>query len=859
MWALVIAGENAYEAVAALLSPHGFTVDRADPAAGPPPSRAYRVVILDWDAIDEDARRRALGNPALAEATVLALTAQSSTERLMEILAAGATDVLRLPADAARLQARALQAANGGSRDTVDAHAHLYRSLLQRNPLPMCLFDDRTLQFLAVSDGAVRQYGWSREEFLRMTLRDIRPPELVPALQGALMEHSDTVFHTSRHRRKDGSEFMSQGIFQRLSTPTGHVRFAVSRDVTEEVRLAETQRRELADYQELVQRTGDGVFTHRPLPEGTIAYANPAFVAFLGYKSSDEIVGRYGLDLIHPDEREIVRARMESITTASQASPPRSLRFIGADGTTRWAETSGIAVGYEGAPAVTVIARDLTERRRAEEALRRSEQRFSQIFHINPAAISITRASDRKFVEINASFTELTGYSRDEVVGHTAVELGIWEDVRDRDRVLEASREPGGPREVEVRTVDRSGRRHDVLMSVVPIEIHDEPHDLAIVVDISERKRLDEQLRHAQKMEAVGRLAGGVAHDFNNLLTGIRGYAELLAEQLAAESVGRDAAQHILRAALRAASLTSQLLAFTRRQPTHAAVLVLDDEVRQLASLLRRIIGADVALVLDLRSGAARVRADAGQLEQIVLNLAVNARDAMPTGGQLTIATAAVVAESGRDVVRLSIADNGTGMSEEVRTRMFEPFYTTKEIGRGTGLGLSIVYGIVEQSGGTIDVETSPGHGTRFDIALPRVEEPLAVPASAAEAAAPRGCETILVAEDDEDVRDFVHFVLTRAGYHVLLAEDGIRALEVAAATPHAIDLLLSDLVMPRVNGHDLAASLTVLRPSMRLLHMSGYPGIRRSEDAPATAFLQKPFSPEELLRAVRDALDRRL
>ena len=856
--ALVIAGVQAYQAVAALLSPHGFTVERADAAVGAPEERAYRVVVLDWDALDADTRRRTLANPAFADATLLALSAQSSTERLMEILAAGVTDVVRLPADGARLLARALQAADAAVRDTVDAHAHLYHRLFERNPLPMCLFDDRTLQFLAVSDGAVRQYGWSREELLRMTLRDIRPPELVPAFQSAVMQEAETVFHTSRHRRKDGSEFISQGILQRLSTATGHVRFAVTRDVTEEVRLAEAQRRALADYQELVQRTADGVFTHRPLPEATIAYANPAFVAFLGYESSDEIVGRNGLELIHPDDREIVRARMESIVGTSQASPPRSLRFIGADGSTRWAETSGIAVGYEGAPAVTVIARDLTERRRAEEALRRSDERFARIFHINPAAISMTRAADRRFVEVNESFTELTGYSRDEVVGRTAVELGIWEDARDRERVLEASREPGGPRQVEVHTVDKAGGRHDVLMSAVPIEIHDEPHLLAIAVDISERKRLDEQLRHAQKMEAVGRLAGGIAHDFNNLLTGIRGYAELLDEQLAAQSLSRDAAQHILRAAMRAASLTSQLLAFTRRQPTRAEVLVLDDEVRQLASLLRRIIGADVALALDLRAGAARVRADAGQLEQVMLNLAVNARDAMPRGGQLSIATLAAVDESGRNVVRLTIADTGTGMTEEVRTRMFEPFYTTKEIGRGTGLGLSIVYGIVEQSGGTIRVETAPGRGTRFHIVLPRVDEALAVPAATATAAAPRGSETILVAEDDEDVRDFVEFVLSRAGYHVLLAEDGTRALEVAAATPQPIDLLLSDLVMPRVNGHDLAADLAAQRPAMTLLHMSGYPGIAPSERTPATRFLQKPFSPEELLRAVREALDRR-
>jgi PAS domain S-box-containing protein len=858
--ALVIGGQAACEAVAAVLSPHGFTVERAEPDGGTPAPRAgCRVVIVDWDAGGDGARRcRAIAaDRGFADVTLLALSTDQSTARLMEILAAGATDVLRLPGDGPRLLARALQASDADSRDTVDAHAQLYRRLFERNPLPMCLFDDRTLQFLAVSDGALRQYGWSREEMLQMTLRDIRPPELIPAFENAVSQDSETVFHTTRHRRKDGSEFVSQGILQRLTTPTGHVRFAVSRDATEELRLADTQRRSLADYHELVERTADGVFTHRPFPGGNIAYANPAFVAFLGYESSAALIGRSVLDFVHPGDRAVVRGRIDSIVTTSQPTLPRPIRFIGADGSDRWAETRGIAVRYEGAPAITVIARDLTERRRAEEALRRSEERFSRIFYSTPAAISITRAADRKFVEINQPFTELTGYSREEAVGHTAAELGIWEDPRDRERVLEASRAPGGPRQVEVRSVDKAGGRHEILMSVVPIVIHDEPHTLAIAVDISERKRLDEQLRHAHKMEAIGRLAGGIAHDFNNLLTGIRGYAELLTQQLGPGPQGGDAAQHILRAAMRAASLTGQLLAFTRRQPTNATVLVVDDEVRQLASLLRRIIGGDVALQLDLRAVNSRVRADAGQLEQVILNLAVNARDAMPGGGQLTIATAAEADERGREMVRLSIVDTGAGMSEEVRTRMFEPFYTTKEVGRGTGLGLSIVYGIVEQSGGTIRVESAPGRGTSFHIALPRVEEAPSPPASVAPTTAPAGHETILVVEDDEDVRDFVQFVLGRAGYRVLVAEDGVRALEVAEASPHPIDLLLSDLVMPRLNGHELAARLTGLRPTLKVMHMSGYPGIRGSEASRDTAFLQKPFSPEELLRAVRDALDR--
>jgi signal transduction histidine kinase/ActR/RegA family two-component response regulator len=452
----------------------------------------------------------------------------------------------------------------------------------------------------------------------------------------------------------------------------------------------------------------------------------------------------------------------------------------------------------------------------------------------------------------------LTGYTREEVMGHTGAELRLWQDPQDRDRVLETLRDQEGPRQVEVRSVDKLGTTHDVLMSVVPIEVNGEPHLLATAVDISERKRLDDQLRHAHKMEAIGRLAGGIAHDFNNLLTGIRGYSELLLQQLSAGSEGRHAAEHILRAALRAASLTGQLLAFTRRQPTRATVLVIDDEVRQIASLLRPIIGGDVAITLSLSAGDARVRADAGQLEQVILNLAVNARDAMTSGGQLTIATATVPDPNGRGVVCLSIIDTGAGMSEQVRTRMFEPFYTTKEVGRGTGLGLSIVYGIVEQNGGTIRVDSAPGRGTSFHISLPRVNEPVAPHGHAEQATAPHGHETILVVEDDEDVRDFVQFVLVRAGYRVLGAEDGVRALQVAEASQCTIDLLLSDLVMPRLNGHDLAARLTSLRPTLKVMHMSGYPGIgeRPNQASRDTAFLQKPFSAEQLLRAVRAALD---
>ena len=862
MLALVLGGDPACAAVTAALAPHGFAVVRAVGAlpVPAPGGERVRLVVLDWDALPDGAAacRALAADPLFDDATLLALSADRTPARLLALFAAGASDVLALPDDAARLVARALHAAREGAADSLEAHGHLYRRVFEHNPLPMALVDDETLRFLDVSDGALSQYGWSREEFRARTLRDIRPPSEVGALEEAL-GRSDPSFLTTTHRRKDGSEFVSRGVFQRITVGGRSVRFAVTRDVTEEVRAAAAQRRSLDDYKELVERSADGVFTHRPFPNDLVAYANPAFVAFLGYHAAAEIVGRPVLDFVHPDDRDLVRSRIHGIVTTAQASQPRPIRFIGADGAERWAETRGISVSYEGAPAVTVIARDLGERRRAQEQLRLSEERFSRVFQGSPAAIAIVRLSDGMFVDVNERFVATTGYTRQEVIGRTGLEVGIWHDLRDRAAVYEAIRAQGGSRDVEVQIVIKSGAVRDMLLSTVPIDVGGEPCKIGLAVDITERKRLEEHLRHAHKMEAVGRLAGGIAHDFNNLLTGIRGYSEVLVGQLPAGSSMRQAAEHIQRSALRGASLTSQLLVFTRRQPVQPTVLVLDEEVRNLGALLRRIIGADVVLELGLGAVGARVRADAAQLEQVILNLAVNARDAMPAGGRLTIATALGVDASGRPAVRLTVGDTGVGMSAEVRTRIFEPFFTTKEVGRGTGLGLSIVYGIIEQSGGTIVVQSAPGQGTRFDISLPRVDEPLPPPPPPPPGMAPKGTETILVVEDDDDVRDFVRLVLELGGYHVLVAEDGARALELARSSSDPIDLLLSDLLMPNLNGRQLAARLVQVRPSVKVMHMSGYPGIasERAEGRSDTTFLQKPFSADELLRAVRAAIDR--
>ena len=367
-------------------------------------------------------------------------------------------------------------------------------------------------------------------------------------------------------------------------------------------------------------------------------------------------------------------------------------------------------------------------------------------------------------------------------------------------------------------------------------------------------RRSEEQLRQAQKMEAVGRLAGGIAHDFNNLLTVITSYGDLLLEDLAPGDSRRDDVDQIRKAAEGAAALTRQLLAFSRQQVLEPKVVDLRAILAGTEKLLRRLIGADVHLAMPLAPDLGAVKADPGQLEQIIINLAVNARDAMPRGGRLTIEAANMVVEArpGRYVM-LAVSDTGIGMDEQTKARVFEPFFTTKETGKGTGLGLATVYGIVKQAGGFITVDSEPGRGTTFKVYLPRVDEPVA-PAIARPAPAEprRGTETVLVAEDAPSVRLVTRQVLERYGYTVLEAPTGDIALRLAAKHHGPIHLLLTDVVMPGLSGRQLAGQLSLLRSEMKVLYVSGY----ADTVEPGAAYLQKPFAPEALARRVRDVLD---
>ncbi len=513
-------------------------------------------------------------------------------------------------------------------------------------------------------------------------------------------------------------------------------------------------------------------------------------------------------------------------------------------------------------------ARALVRARRAEESLRASERRYRLLFERCPGGLLRSELGGR-ILDCNDALVALLGYrSRGEVLALTTP--GLYFDPSERGEVIARLRREGHVAERELRLRSRDGRPVWVLATFTLLGGPGHPEGvLSTLVDLTERKRLEEQYLQAQKMEAVGQLAGGVAHDFNNLLTIISGCSELLFESLPPDDARRELVREVARAGDRAAALTRQLLAFSRRQVLAPRVLDLNALVADLSKMLRRLIGEDVELTTVLQEGLWEVTADPGQLEQVLMNLAVNARDAMPRGGRLTVETANV--ELGEDFARahpevrpgryvlLAVSDTGVGMTPEVQARIFEPFFTTKERGKGTGLGLATVYGIVQQSGGHVTVASEPGVGTTFQVYLPRAERAGRVSVAPAGRPAAAGSETVLLAEDDDAVRFFTRIALEQAGYAVLEATGGEEALALAERHAGPVHLLVTDVVMPRLGGRELAGRLQGRYPGLKVLFLSGYTDdavVRHGVLHEEVNFLQKPFTPAALTQKVREVLD---
>lgn len=589
-----------------------------------------------------------------------------------------------------------------------------------------------------------------------------------------------------------------------------------------------------------------------------------------------EVIGRRHYDLFPdlPQKWRDVHARgLAGEVTSSESEP-----FEMADGSVTWNrwecrpwhEADGSIGG------IILYSEDTTERVVAEQALRESEEKFALAFRTAPYAITITRWSDGSLVDVNDAFTTLSGYTREEALENSSIGLALWVNPEDRSRVLAqlARGEKVASQEMQFRRKD--GSVMSGLFSAEVIRFRAEPYILSSTNDITEYKRaeaervaLQAQLLQAQKMESVGRLAGGVAHDFNNLLTAISGYAEMASTALDGNPAARQDLEEVMRSAERARNLTRQLLAFSRRQELQMRPVDLNVVVTDLARMLRRLIGEDIELELALAPGPAPVRADVSQIEQVLANLSVNARDAMPSGGRIVISTtnldldADAAAERGLTpgrYVRLVVADNGQGMTDGVKTHLFEPFFTTKEAGKGTGLGLATVYGIVKQHGGEVSVDSDVGKGTAVSVYLPALgREPIDDARPGADQAARGGREVILLAEDEEVVREITRRVLERLGYRVLEAADGEQALQLVADGAVVPDLLITDLVMPRMGGLELAHRLRDSVPGLRVLYTSGYTEETRAlSDATASgdSYLPKPYTAAALGTRVRAILD---
>jgi PAS domain S-box-containing protein len=515
---------------------------------------------------------------------------------------------------------------------------------------------------------------------------------------------------------------------------------------------------------------------------------------------------------------------------------------------------------------------EISERTHAEEQLAELNQRLQAVIDASPLAI-LRMDLDGRVKSWNRAAERIFGWAAEEVLDRRLPTVP-GEDGRSFQDLLAEAASGESVSAVDMRRRRKDGRFLDTRLWTAPLRSSagELRGTIGIIADFTEQRRLEEQFRQAQKMEAIGRLAGGVAHDFNNLLTIISGYGEMLLAAVKDDEVARDAAEEVLKAAGRAGELAGQLLTFSRRQVIQPKIIDLNVLIGNVQRLLARVIGEDIELRTLLAPGGANVKADAGQMEQVLMNLAVNARDAMPAGGNLTIETTEAQLDehyarlhtgvTPGPYIMLAVSDTGTGMDADTRSHLFEPFFTTKERGKGTGLGLSTVYGIVKQHGGDIWVYSEPGHGSTFKVYLPAVE-------SAAVANGPvpppparsLGNETVLLVEDEAGVRKLIRDILVAHGYKVLEAESGEGALSVVGGFGDRIDLLLTDIVMPKMSGWDLAEAMALLRPDTKVLFLSGYTNQVVVEHGVLEAnaeFLQKPFTPETLARKIRTVLDRR-
>lgn len=859
----------------------------------------------------------------------------------------------------------------------VESEKH-YDLLFENNPLPMWVIDPKTSTFLSANDAATAYYGYTREEFLGLRIDDLQAPE-----NGSATEPFDDFGSVSRHQRKDGSILYVEVISHDLIFDGRPARMIHTVDVTDRIRasaalqasearlqkvfgncpvamvvnrwsdrafvdvnaefskLTGWTREEVlgrtvldcdlvnADTSEQIQSylTEHGAVTDRELEitsrqgEKLRVIVGSVFVEMLGethvvttfvnvterrrarekQRASEERLqmvtenARVGLVMINDERRytfanaayaaifdlpteNIVGRHIAEIHPTlyeKRIRPNLDRAFAGARLNYELRQPTQVGdrfyeIRYQptkthgSALSVIAVVTDVTERRRAELARQVSEERYHTLFEYAPDGIVIADPNSY-YVNANESVCRMLGYQRNEMIGLHAKDIFVAKEIPHLSETLSGlNADFEYYQEWQIRRKDGSIFEGEVTANKMP-----DGNTMTVIRDITERKQLEDQLLQAQKMEAIGVLAGGVAHDFNNILTAISGYCDLALDSIGSNHPLQNYLTEIKDAGNRAAALTGQLLAFSRRRVLSPTIHNLNVSVTDTERMLRRIIKENIEFQINLDSGLGNIRADSGQLAQVLVNLVVNAGDAMPDGGTLTIETRNVylpedlsdeqMAVIPGQYVALIVTDTGCGMDSQTQRRLFEPFFTTKEIGRGTGLGLSTVFGIVKQSGGEITVHSVAGKGTTFKVYFPCVQDTFEQSPKLPQGYSnEHGSETILLVEDEFVVRNLVNNVLTQNGYNVIDVDSGEAAIAVCRTYPETIHMLLTDMIMPKMDGIELRNDILEERPNIKVLFMSGYTGDALSNEMiskSGSAFIEKPFTPSELVRKIREEL----
>jgi two-component system, cell cycle sensor histidine kinase and response regulator CckA len=745
-----------------------------------------------------------------------------------------------------------------------------FRKLFITHPEPMWVYDLKTLQCLEVNEAAVEHYGYSRNECLRMPLTEGRFLEDLPLLLEDIARSRAGVKHSSwKHLLKDGRLIHVEVVSHDLAFCGHEAQMVVVRDITKRTQAEQALRQAERKYRLIFEEAIVGMY--QSTPDGRLLSANPAMARMFGFDSPEELIAcitdtQYQLYVDFPRREEFKRLlREQGVVQHFELQVRRK------DGSKVWVWTNAQAV-CEGNTIVRYDGtfEDITDRKLLEDQLLQAQEKYRDI--VENAVVGIFQSTpEGRYTNVNPAMANMLGYDspQDLIASISDITRQVYVDSKAGEGFKRLAREQGSATNFECQAYRKDGSKMWICANIWAIS------KAGVVVryegmneDVTQRKLLEDELRQGQKMEAVGQLAGGIAHDFNNALSVITGYSDLLKLKLSAGNPSNRYIEEIAKAAHRAAALTRQLLAFSRKQVIQPVVLDLNAATGAFEDMMRRLIGEDITITFKRSPDLGLVKMDPGQVEQILMNLAVNSRDAMPNGGRLSIETANIELDetyasqnahmAPGSYVMLSVSDTGCGMDKETQLRVFEPFFTTKEVGKGTGLGLSTVYGITKQNAGHIRAYSELGKGTTFRLYLPRLGDTakLSMPRPAPEVI-PLGTETILIVEDEEPLRRLARICLERNGYFVLDAPHAAAALELARKHRGRIHLLLTDVVMPGMSSRELAKRLTAQR-GVKVLYMSGYNSDLTDHhgilDRDAI-LLDKPFTLHSLLTKVYKAL----